>query len=216
MLMIEKLEQLKQLVFTGDRAKKAPELVKELLAENVKVDVILNEALIPAMELTGKKFERKEFFVPELIVAAKAMDRCLDIIRPLMEGSNVAKRGTMVIGTVKGDQHDIGKNIVKMMFKGSGFEVVDVGHDVPADKFVTAAKASNAQVVGMSALLTTTMPQMAEVVRKLKEAGLKDKTLVIVGGAPLSRKFAEDIGADFYAATAPAAVELVKEKLGLR
>ena len=215
MLMIEKLEQLKQLVFAGDRAKKAPELVKELLAENAKVDAILNEALIPAMELAGKKFELKEFFVPELIVAAKAMDRCLDIIRPLLEGAGAAGRGTMVIGTVKGDQHDIGKNIVKMMFKGSGFDVVDVGHDVPADKFVAAAKASNAQVVGMSALLTTTMPQMGEVVKKLKD-GLKDKTLVIVGGAPLSRKFAEDIGADFYAATAPAAVELVKEKLGLR
>ena len=211
--MSDKLELLKQLVLAGDRAKKAPELVKELLAENAKVDAILNEALIPAMELAGKKFETKEFFVPELIVAAKAMDRCLDIIRPLLEEAKVAKRGTMVIGTVKGDQHDIGKNIVKMMFKGSGFEVVDLGHDVPADKFITAAKTNNAQVIGMSALLTTTMVQMSDVIKKLKEAGLRDKTLVIVGGAPLSRKFADDIGADLYAATAPLAVDMVKERL---
>ena len=214
--MSDKLEQLKQLVLAGDRAKKAPELVKELLAENVKVDAVLNEALIPAMEFAGKKFEMKEFFVPELIVAAKAMDRCLDIIRPLLEETKIANRGVMVIGTVKGDQHDIGKNIVKMMFKGSGFEVVDLGHDVPADKFVAAAKTNNAQVVGMSALLTTTMVQMGEVVKKLREAGLKDKTLVIVGGAPLSRKFADDIGADLYAATAPLAVDLVKERLKSR
>ncbi len=211
--MTEKLDELKQLVVTGDREKKAPDMVRELLDEGEKVDKILNDALIPAMELAGQRFEEKEFFVPELIIAARAMDRSIEVIRPLLEKSGISKRGTLVLGTVKGDQHDIGKNLAKMMFKGAGFEVIDLGHDVSVEKFVDAVMENSADVVGMSALLTTTMIQMGDVVKRLDEVGWRDKTIVIIGGAPVSREYADKIGADIYAATAPGGVELVKERL---
>jgi len=211
--MSEKLEELKQMVVTGNREKKAVQFVEDLVKEGEKVDAILNEALIPAMEEAGQKFEDKEFFVPELIIAARAMDQCLAVIRPQLEKTGIPKRGTLVLGTVKGDQHDIGKNLVKMMFKGAGFEVVDLGHDVSAEKFVDAVMENGADVVGMSALLTTTMTNMEQVIGRLDEVGWRKKTLVVIGGAPVTQEYADKVGADIYAATAPGGVEQVKERM---
>jgi len=211
--MSEKLDDLKEMVLTGDREDKVTILAQELINEGAKVERILDEALIAAMDEAGRRFQEKEYFVPELIIAARAMDRALKVLKPLLEKSGAKSRGCLVLGTVRGDQHDIGKNLVAMMFKGAGFDVVDLGHDVNPDRFVEATREHKPDVIGMSALLTTTMVNMEEVIKHLKDAGLRKDLLVIVGGAPLNQKFADTIGADLYAATAPAAVASVRERL---
>ena len=211
--MNQKMAALREMVLTGDREKKVADLTQDLLNQGINVETILDEGLIAAMDEAGKRFQEREYFVPELIVAARAMDRALKVVQPLLEKSGAKKRGAIVLGTVRGDQHDIGKNLVAMMFKGAGFEVIDLGHDVHPDKFVEATRLHKPNVVGMSALLTTTMINMEEVINRLKEAGLRKETMVIVGGAPLSRKYADKIGADLYAATAPMAVAVVRERL---
>jgi 5-methyltetrahydrofolate--homocysteine methyltransferase len=173
------------------------------------IGTILNDGLISAMDEVGERFSAGELFVPEMLMAAQAMKAGLEILKPhLAEGQNQSK-GTVVIGTVKGDLHDIGKNLVSMMMEGAGFDVVDLGVDVESEAFVKKAAEKNANVIALSALLTTTMPAMESTVKAVKEAGMATKT--IIGGAPVTQAFADQIGADGYSADAPGAVKLVKE-----
>lgn len=187
------------------------ELAEKALAEGVSAEEVLNEGLIAAMAVVGDKFKRNEIYVPEVLVAARAMYAGLDVLRPLLAKSGVKKAGKLVIGTVKGDLHDIGKNLVKMMFEGAGYEVVDLGTDVSPAKFVDAVRNERPDLLGMSALLTTTMPSMKSTIEALKEAGLRDEVKVLVGGAPVTSKYASEIGADGYAPDASSAVDVAKE-----
>ena len=176
------------------------------------VDSILNDGMISAMDEVGRKFSEGVLFVPEMLRAAMAMKAGLEVLKPLLKGEAAASKGTVVIGTVKGDLHDIGKNLVAMMLEGAGFEVVDLGPDVDPQRFVEAAKEHDADVVALSALLTTTMPQMEATVAAIKEAGLGVKT--IIGGAPVTQDFADQIHADGYSDDAPGGVELVRKLVG--
>ena len=184
--------------------------VQRCLAENVKPQNIMDEHLIPAMSEVGRLFEEGEYFVPELMVSARAMQAAMKVLNPLLADSGVQKIGRIVIGTVKGDFHDIGKNLVAAMLEGGGFEVVDLGIDVSAEKFVEAIQEQPGTLVAMSALLTTTMPQMKTVIEKLEAHGLRSTSKVIVGGAPITDEFAKQIGADGYSNNASAAVTLAK------
>lgn len=206
------LEDLKEFIIEGN-ADNSVEKVQALLDEGVSVGSILNDSLIAAMSVVGDKFENKEYFVPELLVAARAMKRSMEVIRPHLVKAGIESHGKVVVGTVRGDQHDIGKNLIAMMFEGAGFEIIDLGVNVEPGKFVEAVKSEKALVLGMSALLTTTMPAMSETIDALKKEELNDRTLVIVGGAPLTQNYSEKIGADLYAPNAAAAVRVVKEKL---
>jgi 5-methyltetrahydrofolate--homocysteine methyltransferase len=190
-------------------------LVKEALSTEVPVEGILNEGLVEGMDIVGVKFKNNECFIPEVLVSAKAMKVGLDILKPRLAEGNVKSRGKVVIGTIQGDLHDIGKNIVAMLLQGAGFEVVDLGADVPIDRFVEAAKNEKADLVGMSALLITTMINMKEVIQGLKEAGLGGDVKVIVGGAPVTRDYADQIGADGYAPDAASGVDVVKRLLNV-
>ena len=197
---------------------KAPvvvDLVNKALSEGTSPQEILNKALIPGMDVVGKKFKANEFYVPEVLVAARAMQGGLNILKPLLAEAGVKQIGTVVVGTVKGDLHDIGKNLVAMMLEGAGFKVVDLGIDVPPEKFVSAAVDNNAQVIGMSALLTTTMPSMKNTVEALRVAGLSDKIKTLIGGAPVTQKYADEIGATGYSPDAASAVEKAKEVIGI-
>lgn len=191
------------------------ELVKEALSTEVSLEGILNDGLVEGMNIVGEKFKNNECFIPEVLVSAKAMKQGLEILKPLLAETNVKPLGKVVIGTIQGDLHDIGKNIVSMLLQGAGFEVIDLGADVPIDRFVESAKNERADLVGMSALLITTMVNMKEVIQGLKEVGLKGDVKVIVGGAPVTREFAEKIGADGYAADAASGVDVVRELLKL-
>lgn len=186
--------------------------VKAALANHVPADNILNEALIPAMGEVGRLFEAQEYYVPEMLLSAKAMQGGLAILKPLLTQSGTQSARQIVFGTVKGDLHDIGKNLVIMMLEGAGFQVTDLGVDVHPDKFVQAAK-DGAELIGMSAMLTTTMPNMKVTVEALKAAGVRDGVKVMIGGAPLTQAYAEQIGADGYAQDASAAVRKAKELL---
>ncbi|HOK79451.1 MAG TPA: corrinoid protein [bacterium] len=208
------LEEIKQAIIRGD-AKKATELVSKALAENISVEKILNEGLIAGMNVVGVKFKNNEFYVPEVLIAARAMNQAMAILQPEIAKAGIKPQGKVAIGTVKGDLHDIGKNLVSMMWKGAGFEVIDLGIDVPEEKFVEAAK-NGAQLIGLSALLTTTMPAMKDVIEKLKAEGIRDKVKVIIGGAPVTQAYADEIGADGYAPDAGSAVDKAKELLGLQ
>jgi 5-methyltetrahydrofolate--homocysteine methyltransferase len=194
----------------GDR-EAAVRLVKEALAEKVAPEKVLNEGLIAAMSSVGQKFTRNEIFIPEMLIAARAMTAALQVLEPILVKSGVQPRG---IGTVKQDLHDIGKNLVAMMLKGGGFQVTDLGVDVSPEKFVAAAREQGAQVVALSALLTTTMPNMREVVKALKAAGIAAK--VMIGGAPVTQAFADEIGADGYSADAGSAVDLATDLIGAK
>ena len=197
-----------QAVLAFDQAAVIEKVNAEIAADS-DIQTILNEGLIAAMDEVGSRFSDGDLFVPEMLMAAQAMKAGLEVVKPHLADGAAESRGTIVIGTVKGDLHDIGKNLVAMMMEGGGFEVVDLGVDVDAEKFVEAAKAHNAGVIGLSALLTTTMPAMQATVTAVKEAGLTVKT--IIGGAPVTRAFADQIGADGYSADAPGAVKLVKD-----
>lgn len=170
--------------------------MKALLDEGESPDSIMREALIPAMDLVGDLFQQGEYFLPEMMVAARAMQQGVEILRPLMVESGIEPIGTVVIGTVKGDLHDIGKNMVVMALEGAGFEVIDLGIDIPPEKFVDAVKGHNPQVVGLSALLTTTMTAMKDTVDAIRAAGLDVK--IMIGGAPVNQQFFNEIGADYY------------------
>lgn len=190
---------------------RAPELVRAEIDAGTDPQRILNDGLIAPMDEVGRLYSEGELFVPEMLKAAKAMKAGLEVIRPLLTKAGAQARGTLVIGTVKGDLHDIGKNLVAMMLEGAGFEVIDLGVDVGAEKFLAAAQQHNAQLVCMSALLTTTMPAMEATVRAIRETGLTLKTMV--GGAPVTESFARKIGSDGYGPDAPSAVELARKLL---
>jgi 5-methyltetrahydrofolate--homocysteine methyltransferase len=202
------LQALADALIRGDR-NKVVELTRQALDEGVHPGSVLNDGLIAGMNVVGRRFKANEVYVPEVLIAARAMKGGLEILAPKLAAAGVKPIGTVVLGTVKGDLHDIGKNLVGMMLTGGGLKVVDVGTDVAPEKFIEAVKSNGAQVVAMSALLTTTMPKMAEVVAALKAAGIKVKT--IIGGAPVTQSFATEIGADGYAADAASAVDVVRK-----
>jgi 5-methyltetrahydrofolate--homocysteine methyltransferase len=202
------IEDIFEAVLTFNKAA-AAEGVKAELAAGTDISIILDQGLIGALDVVGKKFSEGEMFVPEMLQAARAMKAGLEVLKPYLSSESIASKGTIIIGTVKGDLHDIGKNLVAMMMEGAGFNVVDLGVDVDADKFVKAASEHNADVLGLSALLTTTMPAMENTVAAIKEAGLAVRT--IIGGAPVTETFADQIGADGYSDDAPGAVELARK-----
>ena len=205
------LQALADALIKGDR-NKVTELVEAALSEGVGPKDILEQGLIAGMNVIGKRFKANEVYVPEVLIAARAMHAGLDVLQPKLIEAGVEPVGSVVLGTVKGDLHDIGKNLVGMMFTGAGLKVVDVGTDVSPEKFVEACKESGAGVCAMSALLTTTMPQMSDVVKALKDAGVATKT--IIGGAPVTQNYADEIGADAYAADAASAAEVALTLLG--
>lgn len=194
------------------KAKEVEKLVTEALAEGVPVRDILEKGLISGMGVIGEKFKNNQVYVPEVLIAARAMNKGMTVLEPAMVKAGVEPLGTVVIGTVKGDLHDIGKNLVCMMFKGAGFKVVDLGTDVPPEKFVSAALDNNACIVGLSALLTTTMPSMRDCVEAPKVANAPAK--VMIGGAPVTQAFCEEIGASAYTPDAATAVEVGKRLIG--
>jgi 5-methyltetrahydrofolate--homocysteine methyltransferase len=205
------LEELRQAVIDG-QAKLAVAKVTQGFEDGQTAETLLQDGLIAAMKEVGRLFEENEIFVPEMLIAARAMNAAIAVLRPKLLEDEVRAGGTVAIGTVQGDLHDIGKNLVAMMLQGSGFEVVDLGTDVEPERFVQAVRAG-ADVVAMSALLTTTMTSMREVVEAISDAGLRDKVRIVVGGAPLTAAYASEIGADGYASDASKAVRKVREVL---
>jgi 5-methyltetrahydrofolate--homocysteine methyltransferase len=183
----------------------------EALAAGVAAGSILNEAMIPAMAEVGRLFEINEYYVPELLIAARAMKAGLEILKPQLVATGIEPKGKVVVGTVKGDLHDIGKNLVAIMVEGAGYEVIDLGVDVSPEAYVNTAIAQGAQVIGLSALLTTTMPSMKATVEALQESGMAGKIKVMIGGAPVTQKYADEIGADGYARDAAGAARLVEQ-----
>jgi 5-methyltetrahydrofolate--homocysteine methyltransferase len=211
--MDEKLSPIYQGILEGDSTT-VKENIQKALDAHVDPGVVLNQGMIAAMAEVGRLFEEGEYYVPEMLISARAMQSGLALLRPYLVQANVQSVGKVVIGTVQGDLHDIGKNLVSMMLEGSGFEVIDLGTDVSAEKFVASAKTNNAQLIAMSALLTTTMPRMKDVVAALKDAGMRDKVKVMVGGAPITQKYAIDIGADGFAQDASRAAAEAKRLVG--
>ncbi|MBM3470104.1 MAG: cobalamin-binding protein [Armatimonadetes bacterium] len=208
------LRELLTAIVEGN-AVRAKELVQAALDEHVPPEDLVSRWMIPAMTEVGARFERQEYFVPEMLVSARAMQAGLALLKPLLAQRAVRPVATVVIGTVRGDLHDVGKNLVAMMLEGAGFQVVDLGVDVPAARFVQAVREHQAEILGISSLLTTTMPQMDAVVRALVEAGLRERVKVLVGGAPVTDRFAAGIGADGYGENATAAVRIARNVLGL-
>ena len=205
-----KYDALKQAVLAGDETTAVAEVKKALLAKADPSDV-LNNGLIAGMEVVGKKFRSGEMFLPEVLLCAEVMHKGIDILNPLLAKSGKKSATTVVIGTVEGDIHDIGKKIVALLLEGNGFNVIDLGVDVKGEKFIEAVEKYKPQIVGMSALLTTTMPHMGEIIQTLKVKKLRDKVKVIVGGASVNAEFAKSIGADGYAVEAGTGVELAKK-----
>jgi 5-methyltetrahydrofolate--homocysteine methyltransferase len=187
--------------------------VNNALKEGIGAAEILNKGLIAAMSEVGRLFEAGEYFVPEMLIAARAMKAGVAILKPKLKEADVKPLGKVVIGTVKGDLHDIGKNLVAMMLEGAGFEIVDLGTDVPPEKFVNAVKEHQAQFVGLSALLTTTMPAMRTTIEALKASGMRNQVSIMIGGAPVTQNYANEIGADIYAPDGPSAARKAKEAI---
>ena len=208
---MSKIEELAQAVETG-KAKIVPQLVQEALDEGIDPMEILNKGMIDAMGVVGEKFKNNEIFVPEMLVAARAMKKGVDVVKPHLGAGNSATIGKMIMGTVAGDLHDIGKNLVIMMIESAGFEVVDLGVDVPVEKFVEAASEEGVKIVACSALLTTTMPAMEATVAALKATGKGYK--IMVGGAPINQEYADKLGADAYTPDAASAAKKAKELVG--
>ena len=206
------LEEISKYLQQG-RAKNVKELVQKALDEGIEPTDILNEGLLDGMGIIGEKFKNNEVYVPEVLIAARAMYAGMEIIRPILTETGVESIGKVVIGTVKGDLHDIGKNLVKMMMEGAGFEVIDLGVDVTAEKFVEAVKESKSEILAMSALLTTTMPYMRTVIETIEKAGLREQVKIMIGGAPITDNFAKEISADGYAPDAASAADKCKELL---
>lgn len=207
--MEDYLDQIKTLVI-GGKHKEIESLVERAIRDGFDLDRIVNQALIPAMDVVGKRFEEGVIFVPEMLVSAVTMKKALGLIKPLLSGSQTGSKGVILMGTVKGDLHDIGKNLVIMMLEGAGFQVIDLGVDTSVEKVVEQVRALNPQVLGLSALLTTTMPEMKRVVEELAAKGLRSTVKVMVGGAPIDATFAERIGADGYGKDAADAVQLAR------
>ena len=209
---MQDLKPLYNAILTGD-AKSARTLTEQALAAKMDPLKLVQENMVPAMDEVGRRFECNEYFVPELLLAARAMKTALELVRPLLVAGGVQPAGRVAVGTVKGDLHDIGKNLVAAMLEGGGYEVVDLGVNVSPEQFVAAVKEKNVQIVAMSALLTTTMPAMKATVDALKQAGIRNQVKVLVGGAPVTQTYANEIGADGYGETAAGAAGLAKRVL---
>ncbi len=206
------LSKISETLISG-KSDELKELIQKLVDEGQDPGDILNQGLLPGMDAVGQRWKDGDMFMPEVLRSAKAMSNSMDYLRPLLKEGDVGNAGTMVIGTVAGDLHDIGKDLAAMMYEGAGYKVVNIGIDQPSESFVDAVKEHKPNVLGMSALLTTTMPRMGEVINSLKEAGIRDTVTVIIGGAPVTEEFASEIGADLYAPNAGSAVEITKEFL---
>ena len=202
-------KELYEAVIRGD-AKLSQALTQQALADGADPLILVNEYMIPAMDEVGRRFECSEYFVPELLISARAMKAALDLIRPLLTARGDKPVGRVAIGTVKGDLHDIGKNLVASLLEGGGFEVIDLGVNVSPEKFIATIKEKHANIIAMSALLTTTMPSMKTTIEALKQAGVREKVKVLIGGAPITQKYADEIGADGYSESAVGAVALAK------
>jgi 5-methyltetrahydrofolate--homocysteine methyltransferase len=207
---VELLTKISEALQIGDN-RSVSDLIKQALESKIPPKEILDSGLVAGMDVVGKKFAEHEIFLPEVLLAARAMYAGLDLVKPLLEGEDIPSAGKIVLGTVQGDLHDIGKNLVGIMLRGAGMEVVDLGKDVPAEKFVETADTEGADLIGMSALLTTTAPVMQQVIDLLHERQLHGRIRTIIGGAPVTDKFAKEIGADAYAYDAARAVEVVKQ-----
>ena len=206
--MVE-LSGLRDAIINGDD-KLTLEITQQALKEDVNPVELINKWMIPAMDEVGRRFETQEIFFPEMLIAARAMKRALEPLRPLLSASGVRPTARVVIGTVQGDLHDIGKNMVGHMLEGAGFEVHDIGIDVPAEKFIEAVKTHDAQILAISALLTTTMPEMKKILELADQSGLRDTIKIIVGGAPITQAFADEIGADGFGENAGSAVTVAR------
>ncbi len=204
-----KFQELADAIIAGDNVK-SKDITQSLVDKGTSAIEVLNEGLVPGMDVVGAKFKANEMYIPEVLIAARAMHAAMDIIKPMLSEAGAVMKGTIVIGTVQGDLHDIGKNLVGMMLEGGGFSVVDAGVDVPSEKFIEEVKKSGAKMVGLSALLTTTMPVMKDVVAALKADPTTSDVKVLVGGAPLTQEYADSIGAAGYAPDASSAVDLAK------
>ncbi len=207
------LDRLFQAVLNGD-PKAAAAVAREATGEGMDPLVLIQGTMMPAMDEVGRRFEAGDYFVPDLLLSARAMKGALDLLKPLLAGRDVASAGTVAIGTVQGDLHDIGKNLVASLLEGGGFDVIDLGTDVNPQKFVDAIQLQGAQVVALSALLTVTMGSMKKTVEALEAAGVRDKVKVMIGGAPVSQEYADEIGADGYSENAGAAVALARRLCG--
>ncbi len=196
------------------RAKLVKQLVPQALEEGISAGEILNEGLLAGMQQIGELFKRNEIYVPEVLIGARAMNAGTDILKPYLMGEDAQPRGTVVIGTAESDLHDIGKNLVRMMLEGKGFKVIDLGVNVTADKFIEAVKEHKPQILAISALLTTSMPAMGVTIERLKKEGLRDSVKVMVGGAPVTESFAEEIGADAYTSDAVSAADMAVKLIG--
>jgi 5-methyltetrahydrofolate--homocysteine methyltransferase len=205
--MEQYLEKISQAVVKGDQNATIDD-VSKALDEKVDANAILQQGLIPAMGQVGRLYEQGEYFVPEMLISARAMKAGLEIIRPILVDADVKPVGMIAVGTVQGDLHDIGKNLVGMMLEGAGFEVHDLGTDVSAQQFIDAIRTRKVDMIGMSALLTTTMPMMASTIESIRTAGLRDRIKIIIGGAPITQAYADRIGADGYAPDASQVVKL--------
>lgn len=204
---------IKQAVIEGDH-ERTVELVKESLEQNANPADIVTNGLQAGLIIVGGKFSSREFFIPEMLLAARAVSRSLEVLRPRLSNPDAITIGKVVIGTVAGDIHDIGKNFVSMFLEGAGFEVIDLGTDVPAEKFVTAVKEHHPNILGMSALLTTTMPSIETVLKALQSAGIRRQVRVVIGGAPVTQHFSDQVRADGYGADGGAAIELCRRLVG--
>ncbi len=204
------LAALHQAILTGDTGT-ARRVTEAALAEGIAPLALVQETMMPAMDEVGRKFEANEYFVPELLLAARAMKGCLELIRPLLAAGGIEPTGRVAIGTVKGDLHDIGKNLVAAMLEGGGYEVIDLGVNVDPAKFVKAVKEKGARIIALSALLTTTMPAMKATIEALQKAGVRDQVKVMVGGAPVTESYAKEIGADGYSQNAAGAVGVARD-----
>ena len=210
---MELLQRIAEDVLKGNY-EEMPQLVQQALNAKFSPSQILNEGFLAGMDVVGEKFKADELFLPEVLIAARAMQAGMDRLRPLLGDAGLELAGKIVLGTVQGDLHDIGKNLVRMMLEGAGYQVIDLGVDVAPQRFVDAVKWNRPEIVGLSALLTTTMPMMETVIRSLAEAGMRNTVKVMVGGAPVTERFAETIGADGYAPDALQAVEKARELTG--
>ena len=211
--MAELFEKISEVVIAGN-IEEAKKLAQQGLDEDVQAGEILEKGLLPGMDVVGQRMKSGEMFIPEVLRSAKTMQGALDILLPHLSEADAAGAGKVVIGTVEGDLHDIGKNLVAMMLEGGGFKVVDLGVDVKSQGFVEAVKEHDANILGMSALLTTTIPKMRETMDALEEAGIRDQVKIMAGGAPVNQSFVDEIGADAYGANAAMAVDKAKELVG--
>ena len=209
---MENLDQLYEAILKGNRPL-AVETTKIAIDQKVDIKTIIDGSMSKAMDEIGRRFESGKAFVPELLMSARAMKGAMELLQPLLANSNVPRAGTIVIGTVKGDLHDIGKNLVASMLEGSGFEVINIGVDISSEKFVSSVVEHNANILCLSALLTTTMNYMKDVIQALEEAGIRNQVKIMIGGAPISSTFATEIGADGYSSNANAAVSLARRLL---